>query len=64
MRLRRNRSSGGIGPDAVPNETTRPRRFTQLSEISKVAAPTESYTTATPAPPVSSRTRAATSSCV
>ena len=55
-------SKGGTGPEALPKLTMRPSAARQSSEPSKVAFPTESYTTGTPAPPVISRTRFAKSS--
>jgi len=57
-------SIGGTGPDAVPKQTSRPRRASESSEDAKVACPMLSNTTGTPAPPVSSRTRSATFSRV
>lgn len=57
-------SIGGIGPEAVPKHTSRPRRASEFSEVSKVVAPMLSNTTGTPLPSVSSRTRCATSSSV
>ena len=49
-------SKGSAGPEALPKATIVPRRARQRREPSKVALPTESYTTGTPAPPVISRT--------
>ena len=51
-----------MGPLAVPTQTIRPRRLSESSEAMKVFLPTLSNTTSTPLPPVSSFTRAATSS--
>ena len=52
----------GTAPLALPKLTNMPRGARLFSDISKVSLPTLSYTTGTPAPPVSSRTRAGTSS--
>ncbi len=52
------------GPDEVPLLTRVPRTCRLFSEASSVSLPTESYTTGTPLPPVSSRTRSATFSRV
>ncbi|AJJ84775.1 Rhs element Vgr family protein [Yersinia pestis Angola] len=45
------------GPEALPKLTSRPRRFKLSSEASQVLFPTESYTTPTFSPSVSSATR-------
>jgi hypothetical protein len=55
-------STGGTAPEALPNATSNPRGARQSRDAAKVALPTPSKTTRTPRPPVSSRTRAATSS--
>ena len=52
-------SSGSGLPEALPKLTSMPRGSRQSSESRKVALPTESYTTDTPRPAVSSRTRSA-----
>src|SRR5215472_8067217 len=54
--------TGGTGPEALPKLTIRPRGLRQSSELWNVAAPTESYTTGTPLPPVSALTRSANGS--
>ena len=55
-------STGGTAPDDWPNNTSMPRMARQASDASNVRLPTPSNTTLTPAPPVSSFTRATTSS--
>ena len=50
------------GPLDWPKRTKYPRGRRHFRLFSKVAFPTESYTTCTPAPPVSARTRSAKSS--
>ena len=50
-------SIGGTGPEAVPKQTSRPRRASESSESGRSSWPMLSKTTGTPAPSVSSRTR-------
>mmetsp|Transcript_19603 Transcript_19603/g.49822 ORF Transcript_19603/g.49822 Transcript_19603/m.49822 type:complete len:202 (+) Transcript_19603:572-1177(+) len=57
-------STGSTLPDALPNSTSAPRGARLLRLVSQVAAPTPSYATATPRPPVISLTRCTTSCCV
>ena len=56
-------SIGGTGQEAVPTQTSSPRRFSESMDALKVSLPTLSYTTEAPTPLVISRTRLATSSC-
>ena len=62
--LSRCRSNGGTCPLAPPKSASIPRGRSEPSDASKVALPTPSYATATPTPPVASRTAAANSAGV
>src|ERR671918_47238 len=59
---RSSKRTPSTGPEAFPKETIRPRGDKQSREAIHVSLPTESYTTGTPAPSVSARTRLGTSS--